>query len=243
MEFHSNSGLRVHYAVRTLSTGLMMAGLLAILIYAWTRIDENLYQATQRLYLPAVPPAAPAAAGSYSKPTAPEVIPNDARAITVPRIEKVLRILRSPFLGALTSPDPKVVGRLVIPRLDVDAIIRQGTDELTLRRALGHIPETALPGRKGNFVVTGHRDTFFRPLRHIRKDDEILAITSDEIHTYRVYQVSVVNPDYVHVLRPTSEPECTLVTCFPFDYVGSAPRRFIVHARLHDVHANGSRSR
>jgi sortase A len=111
-------------------------------------------------------------------------------------------------------------------------VIREGTDATSLRKAVGHMTGTALPGGHGNFVVTGHRDTFFRPLRNIANNDEILAFTPRAMHTYRVYAISVVGPDHVQVLRPTSQPECTLVTCFPFDYIGSAPRRFIVQARL-----------
>jgi sortase A len=125
-----------------------------------------------------------------------------------------------------------VIGKLIIPKLGIDVIIREGTDGPTLRRAVGHIPNTALPGKTGNFIVTGHRDTFFRPLRNVQANDLILAVTSGFIYTYRVYDISVVAPDYIQALRPTSQPECTLITCFPFEYVGSAPRRFIVHARL-----------
>jgi sortase A len=120
----------------------------------------------------------------------------------------------------------------LIAKLSIDAVIREGTDAATLRRAVGHVKSTAMPGREGNFVVTGHRDTFFRALRTIRTGDEILAITVGGVHTYRVYGVIVVSPEHVEVLRPTREPECTLVTCFPFNYIGKAPRRFIVQARL-----------
>jgi sortase A len=120
----------------------------------------------------------------------------------------------------------------VIPKLTIDVVIREGTDAASLRKAVGHMTGTAMPGDHGNFVVTGHRDTFFRPLCNIANNDEILAFTSRTMHTYRVYAISVVAPDHVQVLRPTSQPECTLITCFPFDYIGSAPRRFIVQARL-----------
>jgi sortase A len=140
--------------------------------------------------------------------------------------------LQSQRLRRWTGADPKVVEKLVIPKLGTDVVIREGTDDTTLRRAVGHIPNTALPGKTGNFIVTGHRDAFFRPLRNIQPNDEILAVTSGFIHTYRVYDISVVAPDYIQSLRPTSQPQCTLITCFPFEYVGSAPRRFLVHARL-----------
>ena len=143
-----------------------------------------------------------------------------------------LRYIPRVLLNAWITPDSKAIGKLVIAKLNIDAVIRDGTDAQTLRRALGHMPSSALPGKTGNFVVTGHRDTFFRPLRNIRKGDDIMVVTPEGRYSYRVYSISVVAPDQVHVLDATSEPECTLVTCFPFDYVGRASRRFIVQGRL-----------
>ncbi len=212
----------VYAAARKVSTALIACGFAAILAYAWTRADEALYQIAQRSYLPAVPPAVPVTAGD---PLAESVS-------VAPRLPAVGTVLKSPLIQLWISPDPKVLGRLVIPKLTIDVVIREGTDAASLRRAVGHITGTAMAGSNGNFVITGHRDTFFRPLRNIANNDEILAITPGARHTYRVYAISVVPPDHVQVLRRTTQPECTLVTCFPFDYMGSAPRRFIVQARL-----------
>lgn len=124
------------------------------------------------------------------------------------------------------------IGRIEIPRLGVSAIVKAGTDATTLRRAVGHIPGTALPGLSGNVGLAAHRDTFFRRLRDIRADDQIRVVTPEGTFTYLVASTRVVNPTDVWVLDPSDRPVLTLVTCFPFNYIGSAPQRFIVRAEL-----------
>ena len=124
------------------------------------------------------------------------------------------------------------VGRIEIPRLGVSAVIKAGSDARTLRLAVGYIPGTALPGDRGNFGLAGHRDTFFRKLRDINPDDEIRIVTTDGVFRYYVQRTSVVMPQDVWVLDPTNYPALTLVTCYPFWYVGSAPQRFVVRAAL-----------
>jgi len=124
------------------------------------------------------------------------------------------------------------VGRIEIPRLGVSAVIKAGSDARTLRLAVGYIPGTALPGDRGNFGLAGHRDTFFRKLRDINPDDEIRIVTTDGVFRYYVQRTSVVMPQDVWVLDPTNYPALTLVTCYPFSYIGSAPKRFIVRAGL-----------
>jgi sortase A len=123
------------------------------------------------------------------------------------------------------------VGRIEIPRLGVSAIIKAGTDARTLQLAVGHIPGTAFPGDTGNVGLAAHRDTFFRRLRDIQSDDEIRVTTPDGSFTYRVARTDIVEPQDVWVLDPTDHPALTLVTCYPFNYVGSAPQRFIVRAQ------------
>ncbi len=125
-----------------------------------------------------------------------------------------------------------IVGRLAIPRLHVRAMVREGTGERTLSLALGHIPGTALPGKQGNTGVAGHRDTLFRSLRNVAANDEITFETPSATYVYRVESTQIVKPEDVEVLDPGPTRELTLVTCFPFDYVGSAPDRFIVKAQL-----------
>jgi sortase A len=125
-----------------------------------------------------------------------------------------------------------VVGRLSIPRLRVRSIVREGDGNGVLSLALGHIPGTALPGQPGNIGVAGHRDTLFRELRNISPRDQIVLQTLDKRYVYQVEGTRIVKPANIDVLDPGSKPELTLVTCYPFQYIGAAPDRFIVKARL-----------
>lgn len=123
-----------------------------------------------------------------------------------------------------------LIGRVEVPRLAVSAIVMEGDSTSILRRAVGHIPGTALPGQRGNVAISGHRDTFFRPLRHIVAGDIILLTTTTGEFRYRVLATSVVAPDDVSVLRPGTGETLTIITCYPFYFVGPAPSRFIVRA-------------
>jgi len=125
----------------------------------------------------------------------------------------------------------ELVGRIEIPRLGISTIVLEGVDSKTLRRGVGHIPETAPPGAGGNVGLAAHRDSFFRGLKDIRKNDIIRLKTLDGSYEYRVEQTEIVTPEDTQVLADTGVPELTLVTCYPFYYVGSAPKRFIVHAQ------------
>jgi sortase A len=130
------------------------------------------------------------------------------------------------------SDDGAVLGRLSIPRLGLSAMVREGTGADVLGVAIGHIPGTALPGLTGNVAVAGHRDTLFRGLREIKMNDVIRFETLGGSYSYRVASTEIVKPDDVKVLQASSSPELTLVTCYPFNYVGAAPDRFIVKAAL-----------
>lgn len=123
-----------------------------------------------------------------------------------------------------------LLGRIEIPRLALSVIVIEGTDKISLRRGVGHIPGTALPGKPGNVGLAGHRDTFFRPLRNIRQDDIITLTTLVGEFRYRVVSIAVVSPYDVAVLNPSESEVLTLVTCYPFTFVGPAPERFIVRA-------------
>jgi sortase A len=125
---------------------------------------------------------------------------------------------------------PAFPARLEVPRLGLSAMVRDGVDDATLRRAVGHIPETALPGDVGNAALAGHRDTFFRPLKKVRRGDRVRLTTPGGVHEYVVRDTKVVAPTDVSVLNPTRDKTLTLVTCYPFNYVGSAPKRFVVRA-------------
>ena len=134
-------------------------------------------------------------------------------------------------VGAPPAPNNGLLGRLEIPRLGLSAIVREGTGEKTLSLAVGHIRGTSLPGQPGNVAVAGHRDTFFRGLRNIKENDLIVFETLSGRYAYRVESTQIVTPNRVSVLDAADYPQLTLVTCYPFYYIGSAPERFIVKAR------------
>jgi sortase A len=124
-----------------------------------------------------------------------------------------------------------LLGRMEIPRLGMTMVVAEGTDEATLRRAGGHIRGTALPGQPGNVGIAGHRDTLFRPLRNIRQNDLITLTTLEGEYRYRVMTTEIVSPSDVSVLNSDGHEVLTLVTCYPFYFVGPAPDRFIVRAK------------
>jgi sortase A len=151
-------------------------------------------------------------------------------------LDSILTSAPPPPAGTTAHHSPPAqgatLGRIDIPRLGVSSVIRVGTDARTLQLAVGFIPGTSLPGELGNVGLAGHRDTFFRKLRDINPDDEIVLTTPDGAFHYFVQRTNIVEPKDIWVLNRTNYPALTLVTCYPFVYVGSAPRRFIVRAAL-----------
>lgn len=148
--------------------------------------------------------------------------------------------LSAPVKPAPVPPAPvkleegELVGRLEVPRLGLSTIVLEGVEDRTLRRGAGHIPGTGLPtapGAAGNVGIAGHRDSFFRPLKDIGKNDIITLTTPEGTYRYQVEWTRVVAPEDTEVLADGGAPELTLVTCYPFYYVGSAPQRFIVRAQ------------
>lgn len=135
-----------------------------------------------------------------------------------------------PAKSTPAPPASGLIGRIEIPRLKLSAIVIEGDDSKALRRAVGHIIGSPLPGQTGNVALTGHRDTFFRPLRDIRRDDTIVVTTLQGEYRYRVVSTKVVGPNDIAVLDPSVDEILTLVTCYPFYFVGAAPERFIVRA-------------
>jgi sortase A len=138
-------------------------------------------------------------------------------------------------LPQATPPLPRVeagelLGRLEIPRLGISAMVLEGDDDDILAKAAGHVPSTALPGEIGNFVIAAHRDTLFRGLKNIRKDDTITFSTPAGTHDYRVESLEKVSPNDVEVLKASAQPTLTLITCYPFNFIGHAPLRFVVKA-------------
>jgi LPXTG-site transpeptidase (sortase) family protein len=134
-----------------------------------------------------------------------------------------------------------LIGRIKIPRVGVSAIVLHGIGKKTLRRGVGHIPGTPLPAHDGNVGLAGHRDSFFRGLKDIRQDDTIELTTLDGTFEYKVEWTKIVRPQDTGVLAEEGSPSLTLVTCYPFYYVGSAPKRFIVRAHRIDESEDASR--
>ena len=132
-------------------------------------------------------------------------------------------------------PAPAVgswVARLEVPSVNLSTTVLEGTDDGTLRRGSGHIEDTPFPGQAGNVGIAGHRDTVFRPLKRIHIGDALNLTTVDRVYRYRISKTFIVGPDDVYVLDPTDHSTLTLVTCYPFEFIGHAPRRFIVQADL-----------
>lgn len=194
-------------------------GLLLLAFWVTASLESHAYQKSQGQRLDAMVPAAAAGLSNAPASTAPFIA-------TAARNE---------------AGRTGLVGRIEIPRLKLSAIVSEGMDEPTLKRAVGHIPRTAFPGEYGNVGLAAHRDSFFRKLRGIRKSDLIRITTPDGTYSYAVDTIVIVTPEQVEYLYPTVSPVVTLVTCYPFDYVGNAPKRFIVRAR--QVEAGGDEFR
>jgi sortase A len=190
--------------LKLIERALLVVGILCLGYYGYVSAETMLYQAQENRALD-------------------ELLMRKDDVSAGPRPETGSSVRRAVAAG-------ETVGRIEIPRLRVSAIIKTGTDARTLQLAVGHIPGTALPGERGNVGLAAHRDTFFRRLRDIQSDDEIRLTTPEGTYTYRVARTDVVDPHDVWVLDPMDHPALTLVTCYPFSYVGDAPQRFIVRA-------------
>jgi sortase A len=143
-------------------------------------------------------------------------------------LERLLKNDPTPRLPAIAASG--LIGRIDIQRLGLSVIVVEGISAKILRRAAGHIPGTPLPGQRGNVGISAHRDTFFRPLRNIKQNDIIELTTLLGEYRYRVVSTRIVGPNDVAVLEGSGNEVLTLVTCYPFYFVGAAPDRFIVRA-------------
>jgi sortase A len=158
------------------------------------------------------------------------------------QVEKMMSIERSPaavreYVPEVSKPlkTGEIIGRVDIPRLRLSAAVAEGDDNKTLGKAVGHLPETPLPWhRRGNVALAAHRDGLFRSLEGIRLNDDVRVVTARGEFHYRVTKTHIVDPDDVWVIAQTDTPTITLITCYPFSFVGNAPRRFIVKAELVD---------
>lgn len=163
---------------------------------------------------------APAPAAEAARPTAAA----DMSLWSPERVRAYEESLRKEFGAPL--------GILSIPKIGLEVPLLDGTDDLTLNRAVGRIEETARPGEAGNLGIAGHRDGFFRGLKDVAVGDEIRLKTLTRDYLYLIESIRIVSPEDVHVLDATPKPVLTLVSCYPFYFVGSAPRRYIVRAVL-----------
>ncbi len=196
--------------LRWLERLLLLIGVLCLgaVTYAW--LDSAVYQYWEGRALDE-------AADARSRPAASET---DA-----------LGTFREGDARPRSTPEGSLIGRIEIPRIGVSSIVLEGVAKKTLRRAVGHIPETALPEDGGNVGLAAHRDSFFRGLKDVRQDDLITFKTLEGTYEYRVEWTRIVQPTDTEVLEDAGGPALTLVTCYPFYYVGTAPERFIVRAR------------
>jgi LPXTG-site transpeptidase (sortase) family protein len=147
-------------------------------------------------------------------------------------MEQVLAPLAAASHPAAATPDTprRLEGLLEIPRLHAIEAMAEGDDDETLAVAVGHLPDTAMPWEKGNTALAGHRDTLFRALRQIENGDAIVLHTVRGEFRYHVTRTMIIDPADIWVLGPTPSPQLTLVTCYPFTFIGHAPHRFIVVA-------------
>jgi sortase A len=226
---------------------LLLLGLCGVGYYGYTLADQYVYQAYENWAFDQQIAGRPGVTFSdYVRERTPFgflVGPAPARpavSTTAPAAPSEAPIVR-PAEGAL-------LGRVEIGRLNLSAIVREGVDAKTLSSAVGHVPSTALPGQLGNFAIAAHRDTLFRALKDIHKDDLVTFQSPAATYSYKVVATKIVVPSDVSVLRsdgggiiPADDPPgqaavpsrlLTMITCYPFYYVGAAPKRFIVEAEL-----------
>jgi len=194
---------RAHPLLRWSRNAFFLAGILILGYCGYVLVDAQIYQALQARHF--------------------QQEMNDLRRAN-PGDQKLLDLSFHPIPAG-------TLGKIEIPRIGLDAMIQEGIDTRTLRRAVGHVPGTPLPGQQGNVAIAGHRDTFFRSLRNVRRNDEITVTTLDGSYLYRVSSTEIVDPSDMKVLADSDANLLTLVTCYPFYFVGPAPKRFVVHAQ------------
>jgi sortase A len=134
--------------------------------------------------------------------------------------------------GPPVIPQGTVIAKFEAPTVGLSATVLEGSTDDVLQKAAGHIEETALPGAAGNVGIAGHRDTTFRAVRNLKVGDPLLLRTNKGTFEYRIKKTMIVNPDAVWVLNPTDDPVLTLVTCYPFNFIGHAPKRYIIQADM-----------
>jgi sortase A len=124
----------------------------------------------------------------------------------------------------------ELLGKLKVPRLNMSVVVLEGSDDAVLKKGPGHVEETAFPGELGNVAIAGHRDTHFRALRNIRLNDEVILTTRTGSIRYFIDSINIIHPTDMEILDPSPGPALTLITCYPFEFIGNAPMRFVIRA-------------
>ncbi len=221
-------------ALEWVELGLIGAGVVLLGFWAIARLDGEI---GRRKALASFEAQRAAAAASHSIPSPlstsstpstppPPVLQISERSDRSLWSEKRVRAYEESQRVAFAPP----LAVLRIPTAGIEVPVLPGTDDLTLNRAVGWIHGTARPGESGNIGIAGHRDGFFRSLKDVTRGDPVVLETIDGSLDYVIDDIRVVKPDDVQVLAPTAAPTVTLVTCFPFYFVGDAPQRYIVRA-------------
>jgi sortase A len=204
---------------------LLISGLLLLGIYLGTRVFKGFSSRSEA-------------------PTLESRSPEGGQPVTGEHVAKVSFVVKEPdvslwsphriklYQQSLSAQLGPPVALLRIPKIRLEVPVLEGTDDLTMDRAVGFISGTARPGEDGNIGISGHRDGFFRGLKDVREGDGIELVSATGTDTYTIDRIVLVKPADVSVLAPRPRPSITLVTCYPFYFVGSAPKRYIVQASM-----------
>lgn len=210
---------------------LFLVGCLALGYYAYDILDARFFQDDQsRKFDKALRNAHDTAVAELSAEAAAD-LNSRARNAKTPAIPDFSESTAGDAPSQNAAIQNMPLGRIEINSIGLTAMIQEGTGAQTLQRGVGHITGTASLGASGNIGLAAHRDTFFRKLRNIHEGDEITLTTLAGSYNYRVELISIVEPDNSAVLRDMGGNILTLVTCYPFGYIGPAPKRFIVRAK------------
>ncbi len=239
----TREGSRPDARLHRIKRFLLVAGLICVGFYLYTLGNQYVYQAYENwAFDQEISGRTGVTFTEYVKEKIPDGLWPAAKPLTVtaPSLSQTAPVDTTPRLA-----EGDLVARVSIPRLDLSAIVREGVSARTLSTSVGHIPATALPGNIGNFAIAAHRDTLFRALKDIRLGDQVTVESRSRRYVYEVVATKIVRPSDVGVLRADggglyaaaakgdgSERLLTMITCYPFYYVGSAPKRFVVESRL-----------
>jgi sortase A len=199
---------------------LLILGVLMLALYVAARIHRTVLSSAE---LPRFK-ARQAGSPDESRRTVPPSATQDFSLWSEPRIKDYQERLAEHFAPAIAV--------LRIPKIHAEVPILEGTDDVSLNRGVGHVVGTANPGENGNMAIAGHRDGFFRGLKDVSLGDSIEMITPEQTEIYIIDRISVVDCTDLSVLGPRPHASLTLVTCYPFYFIGSAPKRYIVQASL-----------